>query len=87
MIRWVLDWEYPEVNVSSSEIPSSLPFSLPKTPTKSQVNTSTYLRKIHAMLNLQAPEAFGEGYTSLRRECRKKEWMKVDLSGKLLTYK
>ena len=43
MIRWVLDWEYPEVNVSSSEIPSSLPFSLPKTPTKSQVNTSTLL--------------------------------------------
>ena len=39
------------------------------------------------MLNLQAPEAFGEGYTSLRRECRKKEWMKVDLPGKLLTYK
>lgn len=39
------------------------------------------------MLNLQAPEAFGKGYIGLRRECRKKEWMKVDLSGKLLTYK
>ena len=39
------------------------------------------------MLNLQALEAFGKGYIGLRRECRKKEWMKVDLSGKLLTYK
>ena len=41
MIRWVLDWEYPEDNVSSSGIPSSLPFFLPKTPTSFQVNTST----------------------------------------------
>ena len=41
MIRQVLDWENPEVTVSSSEIPSSLPFSLPKTLTRFQVNTST----------------------------------------------
>ena len=39
------------------------------------------------MLKLQAPEAFWEAYTGLRRERRKKEWMKVDLSGKLLTHK
>lgn len=42
---------------------------------------------MQAVLSLQAPEAFGEGYTGLRRECRKKEWMKAGLSGKLLTHK